>query len=131
MDTNLMIQTLQDPLGVPFYPVVFQGLGILTFALHIFFVNLVLGGALIALFFSLTEWIRLRMKIRRLEGRGQLRTAAESVGRTKQSRVIRAARCLIAARPKLAERPMRFDVVAISRGRGHNAIEWIKDAFRP
>ena len=48
MDTNLMIQTLQDPMGVPFYPVVFQGLGILTFALHIFFVNLVLGGALIA-----------------------------------------------------------------------------------
>ena len=48
MDTNLMIQTLQDPMGVPFYPVVFQGLSILTFALHIFFVNLVLGGALIA-----------------------------------------------------------------------------------
>ena len=48
MDTNNMIQTLQDPLGVPFYPMVFQGLSILTFALHIFFVNLVLGGALIA-----------------------------------------------------------------------------------
>ena len=48
MDTNLMIQTLQDPMGVPFYPVVFQGLSILTFALHILFVNLVLGGALIA-----------------------------------------------------------------------------------
>ena len=48
MDTNLMIQTLQDPMGVPFYPVVFQGLGILTFALHIFFVNLVLGGAILA-----------------------------------------------------------------------------------
>ncbi len=48
MDTNLMIQTLQDPMGVPFYPMVFQGLSILTFALHIFFVNLVLGGALIA-----------------------------------------------------------------------------------
>ncbi len=48
METNLMIQTLQDPIGVPFYPVVFQGLGILTFALHLFFVNLVLGGALLA-----------------------------------------------------------------------------------
>jgi len=48
MDTNLMIQTLQDPLGVPFYPVAFQGLSILTFALHIFFVNLVLGGAIVA-----------------------------------------------------------------------------------
>ncbi len=58
-------------------------------------------------------------------------SAAETVGRRKQSRVIRAARCLIAARPKLADRPMRFDVVAISRGHGHNAVEWIKDAFRP
>jgi len=48
MDTNLMVQALQDPMGVPFYPVVFQGLGILTFALHLFFVNLVLGGALLA-----------------------------------------------------------------------------------
>jgi len=48
MDTNLMIQSLRDPLGLPFYPIVFQGLGILTFALHIYFVNLVLGGALLA-----------------------------------------------------------------------------------
>ena len=48
MDTNLMLQTLQDPLGVPFYPAVFQGLSILTFALHICFVNLVLGGAILA-----------------------------------------------------------------------------------
>lgn len=58
-------------------------------------------------------------------------SAVESVGRRKQSRIIRAARCLIAARPKLAERSMRFDVVAISRVPGHNAIEWIRDAFRP
>lgn len=48
MDTNLMLQTLRDPMGVPFYPIVFQGLGILTFALHIFFVNLVFGGAALA-----------------------------------------------------------------------------------
>jgi putative endonuclease len=58
-------------------------------------------------------------------------SAAESVGARKQSRIIRAAQCLIAYRPKLAERPMRFDVVAISRVPGHNAIEWIRDAFRP
>ena len=48
MDTNLMLQTLRDPMGVPFYPIVFQGLGILTFALHICFVNLVIGGAALA-----------------------------------------------------------------------------------
>jgi hypothetical protein len=49
MDTQIMLQSLRDPMGVPFYPLVFQGLGVLTFALHIFFVNLVVGGALVAL----------------------------------------------------------------------------------
>ncbi|NPA15670.1 MAG: hypothetical protein GXO44_03865 [Deferribacteres bacterium] len=45
---------LRDPMGVPFHPVVFQVLMILTFALHIMFVNFVVGGTLIAL------WGRLR-----------------------------------------------------------------------
>lgn len=58
-------------------------------------------------------------------------SAVESVGRIKQARIILAARHLIATRPHLAERAMRFDVVAISRGQGDNALEWIKDAFRP
>jgi putative endonuclease len=58
-------------------------------------------------------------------------TAVESVGRIKQARLILAARHLIATRPHLAERAMRFDVVAISRGHGDNAVEWIRDAFRP
>lgn len=48
METSVMLQAMRDPMGLPFYPMVFQGLGILTFSLHIFFVNLVLGGALLA-----------------------------------------------------------------------------------
>jgi hypothetical protein len=35
---------LRDPAGIPFYPVVFQGLYILTWALHAAFVLLALGG---------------------------------------------------------------------------------------
>ncbi len=37
-------------MGLPFYPVVFQVLMVLTFALHILMVNLTLGGSLLALY---------------------------------------------------------------------------------
>ena len=39
-----VLNVLRDPAGVPFYPVVFQGLYILTWALHAAFVLLALGG---------------------------------------------------------------------------------------
>lgn len=48
MDTPATLQLLKDPMGVPFYPVVFQILMVLTFALHILFVNLSLGTACLA-----------------------------------------------------------------------------------
>jgi hypothetical protein len=48
MDTPAMLQLLTDPMGVPFYPVVFQALMVLTFALHILFVNLALGTTCLA-----------------------------------------------------------------------------------
>jgi hypothetical protein len=44
MDINVAVQALRDPFGVPFYPWVFQLLMVLTFALHILFVNLAVGG---------------------------------------------------------------------------------------
>ncbi|MGB9668037.1 MAG: hypothetical protein ACPLSJ_07280 [Thermosulfidibacteraceae bacterium] len=37
------LKLLRDPMGVPFYPQVFEALMVLTFALHIIFVNLVIG----------------------------------------------------------------------------------------
>lgn len=49
MDIGLVLNTLRDPAGVPFYPIVFQGLYILTWALHIAFVLLALGGIPLAL----------------------------------------------------------------------------------
>lgn len=67
----------------------------------------------------------------RARGPGSLCNAAESVSRTKQTRIISATRYLLAGRPGLAERPVRFDVVAISESHGDNAITWIRDAFRP
>ena len=43
------LQALRDPTGVPFYPIVFQVLMVLTFSMHIVMVNLALGSAAVAL----------------------------------------------------------------------------------
>jgi len=44
MDAN-MLYALRDPAGLPFYPVVFMLLSVLTFALHIFAVQVMLGAS--------------------------------------------------------------------------------------
>lgn len=62
---------------------------------------------------------------------GSLCSAGESVSRLKQKKIVLTARYLLATMPDLAFRPVRFDVVAISRSDGENAVEWIRDAFRP
>lgn len=50
--TNMatVLNSMRDPMGVPFYPWMFQALMVLTFALHIIFVNLVIGGASLAMY---------------------------------------------------------------------------------
>lgn len=50
MEIGTMLKTLQDPMGVPFYPVVFQILMVLTFALHIMFVNFTLGTSFLSVY---------------------------------------------------------------------------------
>ncbi len=45
-----MLKSLQDPLGIPFYPLVFQILLVVTFALHIIFVNFVVGGSFMSVY---------------------------------------------------------------------------------
>lgn len=49
MDMSLVLNSLRDPAGVPFYPIVFQALYILTWALHIAFVLLTLGGMVVSI----------------------------------------------------------------------------------
>jgi putative endonuclease len=57
-------------------------------------------------------------------------TAAESVGRRKQQRIIRAAAQLLQQRADLARYPVRFDVVVVSDPEGPEPrIEWIRHAF--
>jgi hypothetical protein len=49
MDASVLL-TLRDPAGIPFYPVVFQALYILTWALHAAFVLLALGAMGLSLY---------------------------------------------------------------------------------
>ena len=55
-------------------------------------------------------------------------TPAESVTRTKQQRLLRAA-ALYLQRQRL-DPPCRFDVVAILEPSGKPQVEWIRDAFQ-
>lgn len=50
MEVNAMINMLQDPMGIPFYPILFQVLMILTFSLHIMFVNFVIGTSFLSVY---------------------------------------------------------------------------------
>lgn len=57
-----MMYALRNPAGLPTYPIIFIVLGVLTFALHILFVQLMLGTSLITLigaFSQNTYWRRL------------------------------------------------------------------------
>ena len=44
-----VLNSIRDVFGVPFYPVIFQVLMVLTFALHIICVNVVIGGTAVAI----------------------------------------------------------------------------------
>ena len=50
MNISEMLKSLQDPVGIPFYPLAFQILLVLTFSLHIVFVNFVIGGSFMAVY---------------------------------------------------------------------------------
>lgn len=57
-------------------------------------------------------------------------SAALTVDRRKQNKLLRTAEMFLATRPALAGRRARFDVVGVDAGPdGHQAVEWIRDAF--
>lgn len=53
-------------------------------------------------------------------------SAAESVDRRKQARLLACARHYLLTHPQAGGRPCRFDVVAVN---GERSIEWIPNAF--
>ena len=56
--------------------------------------------------------------------------AASSVTRTKQRRIVQAARHFLAGRRDLWQRACRFDVMAMDGDQSDPDIRWIRDAFR-
>ena len=69
-------------------------------------------------------FVEVRQRSRRRHG-----SPEESIGPRKQARLAAAARHFLATHPGMAERPMRFDVVAISPTHADNDIRWIRAAF--
>ncbi len=68
------------------------------------------------------------VRLRREDG---LVAADESVSVAKRRRLARAAGAYLARNENLADRPARFDVVAIHARGNNNEITWIQDAFAP
>jgi putative endonuclease len=64
----------------------------------------------------------------RSRARSGFGTAAESITATKRQRITRATRLYLQRNPREAQRPVRFDVIALD---GDGEPEWIRDAFRP
>ncbi len=50
MDLSVYLNSMRDAAGLPFYPIVFQVLLVLTFSVHIVMVNLVLGSSFLAVY---------------------------------------------------------------------------------
>ena len=61
-----------------------------------------------------------------VKARSAERLAAESVGPQQKSRIMRAAQLYIGARPHLAKRPLRYDIVTVAPFPRH-----YPDAWRP
>ncbi|MFO7593058.1 MAG: hypothetical protein R6X15_03300 [Pseudomonadota bacterium] len=63
MDAS-MLYALRDPAGLPTYPIIFLSLGVLTFALHIFAVQLMLGASGLTIYGAFSNkrhWRRLAL----------------------------------------------------------------------
>lgn len=68
----------------------------------------------------------------RYRRRDRCGSGAESVDHRKQARIIACARYFLMRHRQLAERPVRFDVMAVSDGEPLPGfrVHWIQDAFR-
>lgn len=66
----------------------------------------------------------------RFRSKGAFSSAAATVDRRKQYKLIKTAEMYLATRPGCATRTARFDVVGVDgRAGGDPTIEWIRDAF--
>lgn len=63
---------------------------------------------------------------------GAFASAAMTVDRKKQSRLVRTAEMFLARRRGFSSHRARFDIIGVDEQRnGQQSIEWIRDAFHP
>ena len=68
----------------------------------------------------------------RYRSAGALSSAAITVDRRKQNKLVRAAEMFLATRPTFATYASRFDVIGVDAdANGRRTVEWIRDAFGP
>lgn len=68
----------------------------------------------------------------RYRSAGALSSAAITVDRHKQNKLVRAAEMFLATRPTFASHASRFDVIGVDAdANGRRTVEWIRDAFGP
>ena len=72
-----------------------------------------------------TVFVEVRYRRHRAFGGG-----LASVTRHKQLKMTRAAAMFLAFQPALADRPCRFDVLAVSGSPAEPSFDWVRDAFQ-
>lgn len=69
-------------------------------------------------------FIEVRYRQNKLYGEG-----FETISKTKQKKIITTAKCFMRYKPKLSDRPIRFDVASVSGNSQNLELDWIQDAF--
>ena len=68
----------------------------------------------------------------RYRGSNSFTSAAVSVDRHKQAKLVRTAALFLSQHPEYSDFSVRFDVMAFNRAKEDNCeLQWFKDAFRP
>lgn len=68
----------------------------------------------------------------RYRSSGALASAAATVDRRKQDKLVRTAEMFLATHPRFSSYAARFDVFGVDGGdKSCRTVEWVRDAFRP
>ena len=67
----------------------------------------------------------------RFRNRNSHASAAASVDRHKQRKIIRTAAAFLGRYPQFSNCTVRFDVIGLDKSGNQTSLRWIRDAFRP
>jgi len=67
----------------------------------------------------------------RFRNQNRYASAAGSVDRHKQRKILRTAAVFLGRHPQYSNCAVRFDVVALDQSADQSSLRWIRDAFRP